>query len=125
MEIVGQSLVQPSQAGGHRQRLDERCGGDEASGEAVLDSAICDGDDQMGFAAAAFSLENQAASSTDELRAEIAAQERQPQAGLEREVELIDGLQEREVCLSDRALDTGLLAMSDFLGDQHPQELPT
>ena len=45
-------------------------------------------------------------------------------SGLEGEVELLDGLQEREASLSERALDAGLLAMGDLLGDQHAEERP-
>ena len=46
-------------------------------------------------------------------RSQIAAQGRQAHTGLEGEVELPDGLQEREASRSDRALDAGLLAMGD------------
>ena len=45
-------------------------------------------------------------------------------SGLEGEVELLDGVQEREASLSDRALDAGLLAMGDLLGDPHAEERP-
>ena len=47
----------------------------------------------------------------------------QADRGLEGEVEVLDGAQEREASLAHRALDAGLGAMGDLLGDQRGEEV--
>ena len=68
-------------------------------------------------------MEDQIASFGDELGAEVGAEELQAQGRLEREVEVVDGLEEREVGVVDGAPQPGLLAVRDLLGDEDGEEV--
>ena len=61
--------------------------------------------------------QDEASALGDELGSEVAAEQLQAHRGLEGEVEVLDGAQEREAGLAYRALDARLGAMSNFLGD--------
>src|SRR5213593_3089413 len=74
-------------------------------------------------ARARWPVQDQRAALGDELGSGIAAQELQPDRGLEGEVEVLDGAQEREACLADRTLDARLSAVRDLLGDQGGEEV--
>jgi len=82
-------------AGGQRELGDERRGHGEYSVEAILDRAIGDRHRQVGLARAAGPAEDQRVAAGDELRAEDAAEQREPDGGLEGEVVLVDGLENR------------------------------
>ena len=74
------------------------CGG-AAGVEAVLNGAVCDGDGEVGFSAAGWSRQDQVAAFSDELGAEVGAEPCPTDAGLEGEVELLDGLEEGDCLL--------------------------
>jgi hypothetical protein len=59
----------------------------------------------------------------DEVRAQIGAQHGYPQRRLEREVEVIDGLQEWEACAPDVAGDARRTPLRCLLSDQHLEEM--
>src|SRR5439155_18136557 len=80
-------------------------------------------DGEVRLASARGSAQDQRTALADELGTEVAAEQLQAHRGLEGEVEVFDGTQEREASLAHRALDAGLGAMSDFLGDQQREEV--
>ena len=98
------------------------CGG-AAGVEAVLNGAVCDGDGEVGFSAAGWSRQDQVAAFSDELGAEVGAEPCPTDAGLEGEVELLDGLEEGEVGLASEALDAGASAVCDLGGEEVHEEL--
>jgi hypothetical protein len=106
-----------------RERLDHLGGAGAQRLVAVLDGAIGDGDPEVGLAGAGGPAQDQAPALADQLRPEVAAEQLQTHRGLEREVEVLDGAQEREASLPDRALDAGLGAMRDLLGDERGEEV--
>jgi hypothetical protein len=59
----------------------------------------------------------------DQFGAEHAAEQSEAHAALEREVEFLDRLEEREVRTPDAPLDPGLGAVRDLLGHQDGEEL--
>ena len=74
-------MPQTAPAGGQRELGDERRGRGEYS-VAILDRAIGDRDRQVGLARAAGPAEDQRVAAGDELRAEDAAEQREPDGGL-------------------------------------------
>jgi hypothetical protein len=77
----------------------------------------------MSLAPAGLSGKDQAASLGDEVRREARAEQRQAQDGLVGEVELVDGLEEREAGAADEALQAGLLAVGDLLAHEDREEV--
>ena len=82
-------------------------GGDEEGVEAVLDGAVGDGDRQVGLAAAGLAAEDQAAALGDEVGREGGAEQLQAQRRLVGEVEVVDGLEEREAGVARRGAGCG------------------
>jgi hypothetical protein len=101
-----------------REVIDEFGGGDEERIEAVLDGAIRDGDGQVRFAATGFAGEDESAAVGDEVGRESRAQQSQTHGRLIGEIEIIDGLQEREAGATREASESRLLAVSNLFGDQ-------
>ena len=58
-----------------------------------------------------------------ELGAEDAAEQGEADAGLEGEIKVLDGFQEREAGAPHAALNPGLGAVGHFLGDQQGEEV--
>jgi hypothetical protein len=50
-QVGGEAVAQQTVAAGGRQVIDEGCSGDEGDVEAVLNSAVADGNGEMGFSA--------------------------------------------------------------------------
>jgi hypothetical protein len=92
--------------------------------EAVLDGAIPDSYRQMGLPAACFPVQDQRPSLGDEVRPEIGTEEGLPKTRLQGEVELVDGLEEREVRAPGAALQSRLLPSCHFFGQQESEEVP-
>lgn len=123
MDVLGERLPQAAIAAGGGEIVDELGGGGEERRGAVLDGAVGDRDREMRLPAAGLAHEDQIAPLGDELGAEVGAEELQAHGRLERKVEVIDGLEEREVRVVDGASETGLLTVSDLLGDEHGKEV--
>src|SRR5206468_3603303 len=77
-----------------------------------------------GFAATWLAVEDQASPLGDEVRRQGGAEQREPQGGLVREIEVVDGLEEGESGSVREAPQPRLLALSDFFGDEQGQEVP-
>ena len=97
MGIATEGLVQAPLPTRIRQVFDQLRGGGEERIETVLDRAIRNRDRQMRFPATGSAVQNQRAAVGDKIGREIRAQQREAQLGLEREVEVLDGLQVGEV----------------------------
>jgi hypothetical protein len=123
MRVGRQDVAEPALAGGGGQLVDEGGRRGEAGLEAVLDGAVGDGDGQVRLAGATGPAGDQAKALGDELGPEDAAEQSQADAGLEGEVELLDGLQEGEAGAPHAALDPGLGAVGDLFGHEAGQEL--
>src|SRR5260370_38215093 len=61
----------------------------------------------MSFAAPGFAVKDQGAALGDEVRSQIGSKQRLPQSRLQREIELINGLEEGKVSLAGAALQAG------------------
>ena len=88
-----------------------------------LDGAIPDGHRQMGLPSAGLTVQDQRPSLGDEVQPEVGADYGFPECGLQREVELFNGLEEREVCAPRAALQSRLLPSRYFFGQQQSQEV--
>src|ERR1700683_891478 len=113
----------PSLAG-VREIFDEFCSGGEQRLEAVLNGTVSDGHGQMSLSKAGLTMQDQRTPLGDEVRPEVRTQERLPKSRLQSEVELIDGLEEREVRMARAALETRLLPAGHFFGEQQSEEVP-
>jgi hypothetical protein len=121
--VGGQGLAQLGLAARPGQVVDQLSGGGEACCEAVLDGAVADGDGQVGLATAGLAEEDQVAPLGDQLRSQVGPQQGEAQAGLEGEVEVLDGLQVGEAGLADLALHTCVASVGDLLGEQDGEQL--
>src|SRR5262249_7470166 len=119
-----QRLLKVSPLAGIGEIFDEFRGGGEQRLKAVLNSAVGDGHRQMGLPSAGLAVQDQRPALGDEVDPEIGADQRFPKSGLQREVELVDGLEEGEVRVSGTALDAGLLPSRYFFGQQQSEEIP-
>ena len=122
-DVAGERIGEPTLARGDGEVLDELGGGDEEGVEAVLDRAVADGDGDVGLAAAGLAVKDERAAVGDEVGRQRRAEQRELDGALVGEVEVVDGLEEGEAAAAGDALDAGLGAMSDFLGDQQGQEV--
>ncbi len=121
MGVGRQGVPEAAPAGGQRELADERRRRGEGGVEAILDRAVGDGDGQVGLAGPAGPAEDQRVAAGDELGTEGAAEQREPDGGLEGEIVLVDGLEKRKARPADTALDARLSAMGDFLGQEDGQ----
>jgi hypothetical protein len=121
--VLGERFPEPTVPARHREVLDERGGGDAARVESVLDRAVGDGHGEMRLPAARLAGEDEAATAGDEVRGEERPDERQPDGRLEGEIEVVDGLQEREAGAAGELLEPRLLAVSDLLQDERGDEV--
>jgi hypothetical protein len=103
--------------------LDQLGRGREERLEAVLDGAVGDRDREVGLPATGLAMKDQRAALADEVGAEIRADERGPQTRLQREVEVVDGLEVGEASPAREALKTGLLTVRDLLPYEQRQEV--
>jgi hypothetical protein len=78
----------------------------------------------MGLAATGLAMRDQRPTLSDEIGTEVGAEQRHAQAGLQGEVEVVDGLEVREVSPARESLQAGLLAVSDLFGDEQGEEVP-
>lgn len=115
---------EPPVAAGVGEIVDELRRGDEADGEAVLDRTVPDCNGQMGLSSSSFALEDEVAPLGDQLGAEVAAEQREPNAALKGEVEVVDGFQERKAGMSRVFLHAGLPPVGDFLRAHDGEEVP-
>ena len=123
MGVAREGSGELTAAGGDGESFDKGGGAGEQGLVAVLDGAVGDGDREVGLTGPGGSVEDEVAALAHQFGAEVTAEQLQAHRGLEGEVELVDGTQEREAGLADRAFDPGLGAMSDFLGDEEGQEV--
>jgi len=121
--VRGESLSEVGFAAGIAELVDELSRSDEASREAVLYGLVCNRDGQVSFSAASFAIEDQGAALGDELRAQIAAQERAFEVRLQREVEVVDGLEKWKSSASHFTLNASAVALSDLLGAEQGEQL--
>ena len=68
-------------------------------------------------------MQDERASLADQLGPQIRTEERQTKRRLEREIELVHGLEEREVGATSQALQTRLLPSGHLLGQQEREEV--
>src|SRR5215472_12874200 len=78
----------------------------------------------MSFTAPGLAMQDQRTPLGDEVQPEIGADYGLPQSRLQGEVELIDGFQEGEVCVSSAALQSRLLPSRYFFSQQESQKVP-
>src|SRR4030095_4886901 len=78
----------------------------------------------MSFSTAGFTVQDQRPSLGDEVQPEVGADRGFPERGLQREVELVDGLEERKVCAPSTTLQSRLFPSCYFFGQQQSQEVP-
>jgi len=77
----------------------------------------------MGFSSAGLAVQDQRAALGDEVRPEIGAEQGLPQARLQGEIELIDGLEEGEMRAARATLQTGLLTVRHLFGQQQREKV--
>src|SRR3972149_2938290 len=77
----------------------------------------------MRLASPPLAHQDQIASLADELGAEVATEQLPAKRALEREVVFVDGLEEREVRVSGRALKSCLLSLRDLLAHEGDEEV--
>src|SRR5436309_88881 len=94
MRVECKRVAQASLATRARQLVDERGRGDEERIEAVLDRAIRDRNREMRLAAPRLARQDQAATVGDEVGREKRAKEGKAESRLQREVEVVDRLEE-------------------------------
>ncbi len=90
----------------------------------MLDRAVRDGDRQVRLAASGLAVQDQGAAVGHEVGPEIRAQQRRPELGLQREVEVVDRLEVGEMRAAREPLQPGLCAMRHFFGDEQRQKVP-
>ncbi len=122
VSVAREGLGESAGTEGGGQLVDQLRGSDEQGIEAGLDCAISDGDRQVGLAASWLADEDQGATLGDEVGREGGSQQGQSHRGLETEVKLLDGLEERVPGAACQSLDAGLIPMGDLLGDQHREK---
>ena len=118
-ERVGELTV----ARGDGEFFDELGSSDEERVETVLDRSIGDGDRDVCLAASGLAVKDQRAPVGDEVGRQRRAEKRELDGALVGEVEIVDGLQEGKAAATRHALDAGLLAMRDLLGDEEREEV--
>ena len=123
LKVVQQTVAQAAIAAGGGEIIDQRSGSSKKCGEAVLNGAIGDRDRQMRLAAPGLAHEDQVAAFGDEVGAEVGAQQRGTDGGLLGEVEVVDGLEEREMGIMRCPAQARAVAVSDFLGQHGGQEI--
>src|SRR2546426_215277 len=117
------SALQDAVEDGGRQILDQFRGRGEKSFETVLDGAIADGHRQMGLTAPGLAVQDERTSFADKVGPQIGAEERLAKRRLEREIELVHGLEERKVGAPSQALQTRLLPSGHLFGEQESEEV--
>ena len=123
VRVGGQRLLELSLGAGVGETLDQFCSRGAERLEAVLDSPIADGHRQVGLAAAGLAVQDERTSFADKVGPKIGAEERLAKGRLEREIELVNGLEERKVGAPSQALQTRLLPSGHLLGEQESQEV--
>jgi hypothetical protein len=108
-------VTQAACARGFTELVDERAGGHEARGKAVLDGAVADRDGEVRLAAPRRPRQDDVAAFRDELWAEVGSELLALERGLEEEVEVLDGLDERKLRLARGSRDTRVVAVRHFL----------
>src|SRR5690348_8305238 len=106
VRVGGQRFLEISTLAGVREVFDEFGRGGEESLEAVLDGAVPDGHRQMSLPSTGLTVQDQRPPLGDEVQPEVGADHGFPERGLQREVELVDGLEEREVCAPSTTLQS-------------------
>jgi hypothetical protein len=77
----------------------------------------------MSLSSASLTVQNQRPPLGDEIQPKVGADHGFPECRLQREVELVDGLEEREVCAPCTTLQSCLLPSRHFFGQQQSQEV--
>jgi hypothetical protein len=90
-----------------------------------LDGAVRHGYREVCFAAAGLSREDEPATVGDEVSGEKRAKEGKAQGRLQREVEVVDGLEEWEMSAACEPPEARLLSLRDLLGDEDSQKVAT
>lgn len=122
--VGGQGLAQAARAAGAGQVVDEGRRGDEARGEAALDGLVGDGDGEVRLPSASFPEQDEVASLGDQLGAEVAAEQGEPEVALEGEVEVVDRLHEGEAGVAHAPLEAGVATVGGLLGEEDREEGP-
>ena len=124
LDVGGERLLEAALASRLGEGVDEHLRRLAVGAEAVLDGPVGDAHGEVGLAASGLALQHQAPALAHELGAEVGAQQRQPQRGLHREVEVLHGGEEGEVRAAHLALQTRLLALGHLLGEEGGQQAP-
>jgi hypothetical protein len=123
MGVGRQRIVELSGMTGVGQVLDQLRGSGEERVESVLDRPVGDRDGQVGLATTGLAVQDERATLGDEVRSEEGSEQGWPQGGLQREVEVVDGLEVREAGLAGQTLQSCLTAVCDLVGDEHGEEV--
>src|SRR6266571_9002550 len=123
VRVGGERLLQPSLLAGVGEIFDQFRRRSKKRLEAVLDGTIADGHGQMRLPAPGLAVEDEGASLADQLGSQTRAEQRQAQRGLEREIELLHGLEERKVGAPRQMLQTRLLSSRHLLRQQESEEV--
>ncbi len=118
MGVWDQGLPQPPVPARRGELVDEVRRRHEPGVGPMLDRLVGDGDRHVGLPGTRGSVEQEAPPLRDELRAEVASEQLLAQPGLEGEVELLDGAQEREPRAVRHPRDARLGAVGDLLADE-------
>src|SRR5256884_9418282 len=78
----------------------------------------------MGLPSAGLTVQDQRPALGDEVQPEVGADHGFPERGLQSEVELVDGLEERKMRTASAALQSRLFPSRYFFGQQQSQEVP-
>jgi hypothetical protein len=116
-------LAEPAITRGGDEIVDQPAGANEARGESVLDGAVADGAGEVCLSAAGSAREDEVASFADELGPELGAELLSAEAGLEDEVEVLDGLDEREAGQTCGLLDASVVSVRDLFGHEECEEV--
>lgn len=122
-DVASDGIAEPALAAGGGEVVDEIGAGGEEGVEAVMQGAVGDGDGEVGLTATGFALEDDGAALGDEVRGEQGADGGEAQRRLVGEVELLDGAEEGEAGGAHGAVEAGLAAVRDLLGDEDGEEV--
>lgn len=123
LHVARESAAERAVATCGREILDEVGGRGEERVEAVLKGAVGDGDGEVRLPATGLSGKDGGAAFGDEVGREQRADGRHAERRLQREVELLDGAQERKARSADGALQARAASMRDLLGDERLEEV--
>ena len=123
LEVGLDRVLELAAAAGGGESVDELRRGDEPRSESVLDGSVGDGCREVRLPATGLAVEDHVPAFGDEVRAEEASEERLLHGGLEREVEVLECPEDREVRSADGALDARVPALRGLFEEERSEEL--